>query len=185
MSTARILAVCTAAVATVVTLAGCTTASSPVRVDQAESGLPKCSTFQWLSPSQDAASFTEQRVRDATLETLKAKGYAVATEGADCRVSYVFAASEPAKSKPSVGVGAGGGSGGVGGGIGVSIPVGRRDKYSGTLTIDVIDSARNAQVWSGSLDASFAAAEMTQQEANEAVKTVLAKFPDASTADQK
>jgi hypothetical protein len=161
-----------------VTLAGCATSSSPVRVDQAESGPPACHGFQWSSPSTDAASFTEQRVRDAALATLKENGYTI-SDNADCRISYVFSASERAKPKPSVGVGAGGGSGGVGGGIGVSIPVGHRDKYSGTFTIDVIDTARNAQVWSGSLDADFSGPEMTDEEAKRVVETVLDKFPNA------
>jgi hypothetical protein len=169
----------TATAFTAATLAACATSSSPVRVDQAESGPPACHGFQWSSPSQDAASFTEQRVRDAALATLEKKGYAIA-ENADCRISYVFSASERAKPKPSVGVGAGGGSHGVGGGIGVSIPIGDRDKYAGTFTIDVIDTAKNAQVWSGSLDASFAGPEMTDEEAKRVVEAVLAKFPDAA-----
>jgi Domain of unknown function (DUF4136) len=165
--------------AAIVMLAGCATSSSPVRVDQAESGPPACHAFQWSSPSQDAASFTEQRVRDAALAELKEKGYAV-SDNADCRISYVFSASERGKSKPSVGVGASGGSYGVGGGIGVSIPVGQRDKYSGTFTIDVIDTAKNAQVWSGSLDAGFSGPDMTAEEAQGVVETVLAKFPNAT-----
>ena len=184
MSTARTIAT-SATVVAIFSLAGCATASNPVRVQQADSGPPKCHTFTWLSPSKDAASFTEQRVRDAALETLKAKGYTVADEAADCRISYAYAASERAKPKPSVGVGAGGGSGGAVGGIGISIPVGHRDKYSGTLTLDVIDVAKNAQGWSGALDASFDNADLTPEQASEAVKAVLAKFPDASNADQK
>ena len=180
MSIVRIHFARASTVATVMTLAACATTSSPVRVDQAESGPPTCHGFQWLSPSQEATSFTEQRVRDTVLAQLKEKGYTIAPEGADCRISYLFSATERPKNKPSVGVGAGGGSGGVGGGIGVSIPVGRRNEYSGTFTLDVIDAAKNAQVWSGSIDASFKAAELTEEEAKDAVATVLAKFPDAS-----
>ena len=162
-------------------LAGCSTNSSkPVRVQQAESGPPACHSFQWVSPTKEAASFTEQRVRDAALATLKEKGYEITPENADCRVSYVYSGSERAKPKPSVGVGAGGGSGGRYGGIGVSIPIGHRDEYSGTLTIDVIDTAKNAQVWSGSLDAAFSGAELTDEEAKAGVAKVLEEFPNAS-----
>lgn len=167
-------------VAAMFAIAGCATPGTNVRVDQAESGPPACHSFQWWSPSKDATSFTEQRVRDAVLAELKDKGYAISPEDADCRVSYLFSASERPKSKPSVGVGAGGGSGGIGGGIGVSIPVGRRNEFSGTFTIDVIDAARNAQVWSGSIDGAFKGAELTEDEAKEAARTVLEEFPNAS-----
>ena len=81
-------------------------------------------------------------------------------------------------SKPRVGVGMGGGSGGVGGGVGVSLPIGKQKGERGTFTIDVIDSAKNAQVWSGSIDSAFQKAEISEDEARSVVEKVLAKFPD-------
>ena len=48
----------------------------------------------------------------------------------------------------------------------------------------MIDVAKNAQVWSGAIDASFDDADLTPEAAGEVVKAVLAKFPDASSADQ-
>jgi hypothetical protein len=72
----------------------------------------------------------------------------------------------------------GGGSGGLGGGIGISLPVGKSKAGRGTFTLDVIDSAKNAQVWSGSLDAEFDSADISVKEANELVREVLAKYPD-------
>ena len=77
-----------------------------------------------------------------------------------------------------VGVGVGGGSGGMGGGIGVSLPVGRRDARAGTITIDVVDVAKKAQIWSGSLDASFQSEELSEREAQELVATILDQYPD-------
>ena len=160
-------------------LSGCTTTqSSPVRVDVAESGLPKCTTFEWLPTPQQPASFTEQRVKTEVMTRLKAKGYSEVTEKADCRITYVFDVSERPKNKPSVGVGAGGGSGGMGGGIGISLPLGKKNQQAGTFTIDVVDTAKNAQVWSGSLDASFAKAEISEDEAREVVAKVLERYPD-------
>jgi hypothetical protein len=160
-------------------LSGCaTTQSSPVRVDVAESGPPKCTTFEWLPTPQQPASFTEQRVKTEVMAKLKDKGYSEVTEKADCRVTYVFDVSERAKSKPSIGVGVGGGSGGLGGGIGIGLPIGKKNEQAGTFTIDVVDSAKNAQVWSGSLDASFAKAELSEDEAREVVAKVLARYPD-------
>jgi hypothetical protein len=81
-------------------------------------------------------------------------------------------------SKPGVGVGVGGGSGGIGGGIGVSLPIGKRKEQAGTFTIDIVDAAKNAQVWSGSLDATFLKPEPNEDETREIVERVLEKYPD-------
>lgn len=160
-------------------LAGCTaTAPSRVRVDIAESGLPSCQSFEWLPTPQQPASLTEQRVKTEVMAQLKQKGYNEVTEKGDCRVTYVLDVHERPKNKPSVGVGAGGGSGGIGGGIGVSLPIGKRNEQAGTFTLDIVDAAKNAQVWSGSLDASFVQAELNEDEAREVVATVLEKYPD-------
>jgi hypothetical protein len=171
--------------AAVLYLSGCA-ASAPrsnVRVDQAESGPPTCQTFDWLPASKDAVSLTEQRVRAAAIEQLQAKGYAHSTEKPDCRITYVLDMRERPKPKPNVGVGAGGGSGGIGGGIGVSLPIGRKSEQVGTFTLDVIDAAKNAQVWSGSFEASFDATELNEDEARSAVKKVLARFPGRAGAN--
>lgn len=160
-------------------LAGCTaTAPSKVRVDMAESGLPDCRSFEWLPTSQQPASLTEQRVKSEVMAQLKRKGYSEVTEKGDCRVTYVLDVYERPRSKPSVGVGAGGGSRGVGGGIGVSLPIGKRNGQAGTFTIDVVDAAKNAQVWSGSIDATFAKAELNEDEVREIVTRVLEKYPE-------
>jgi Domain of unknown function (DUF4136) len=174
MNTQRATMLCIAFLA----IAGCAASSSAVRVDKAETDLAKCRTFDWHSASTDAASFTEQRVRAAALERLQQKGYALATDKPDCRITYVLSTQERPKPKPSIGVGAGGGSGGVGGGIGVNLPIGHRNGQVGTFTVDIIDVAQSAQIWSGSIEAEFRGAELTEDEAREVVRKVLAEFPD-------
>jgi hypothetical protein len=159
-------------------LGACATNSSAVRVDRADTDLAKCQTFDWLQPTNSTASLTDQRIRAAALAELESKGYTLETDDPDCRISYVLSTFERPQAKPRVGVGAGGGSGGIGGGIGVSLPVGRRDTHGGTLTIDIIDVDSNAQVWSGTLDASFAAAELNEDEARATVNKILAEFPN-------
>lgn len=159
-------------------LAACASTSSPVRVDKAAVDFSRCQSFDWLPASDDAASFTEQRVRSAAMAELQSKGYAQSAEKPDCRITYLLAIHERPKQKPSVGVGAGGGSRGVGGGIGVNIPIGRSNQQAGTFTLDVIDVSSNSQVWSGAMDASFESAELTEDEARAAVRRVLAEFPD-------
>ena len=161
-----------------VLLGACVTNSSAVRVDRADTDLAKCQTFDGLQPTNTPASLTDQRIRTAALAELESKGYTIKTEDPDCRVSYVLSTFERPQAKPRVGVGAGGGSGGIGGGIGVSLPVGRRDTHGGTLTLDIVDVDSNAQVWSGALDASFAAAELNEDEARATVSKILAEFPN-------
>lgn len=159
-------------------LSGCATPRSEVRVDKADTGLSKCRTFDWRPVSSDAASFTDQRVRAAALKRLEEKGYTLATDKPDCQVTYVLSTQDRPKPKPSVGVGAGGGSGGVHGGIGVSLPIGGHKQQVGTFTLDVVDVAQNAQIWSGSLDVAIKASEISGEEADEAVRLILAEFPD-------
>jgi hypothetical protein len=160
---------------------GCTsTPASPVRVDTIEGALPACQTFAWNpAPTGDAASLTDQRVRNIVMQTLESKGYTQSADKADCRIAYRLSTHEVAQPKPRVGVGMGGGSGGVGGGVGISLPIGKKPKaQSGTFTLDVIDASKNAQVWSGSLDAGFDSVELTDEEAKAIVDQVLAKYPD-------
>jgi hypothetical protein len=160
-------------------LAGCmATAPSKVRVDMAESGLPNCRSFEWLPTQQQPASLTEQRVKNEVMSQLEKKGYAQVAEKGDCRITYMLDIHERPANKPGVGVGVGGGSGGVGGGIGVTLPIGKRNEQAGTFTIDVVDAAKNAQVWSGSLDASFLKSEPNEDETREIVAKVLEKYPD-------
>jgi hypothetical protein len=166
------------AAVSVLVLAACTTTSSNVRVDKADVDLAKCQTFHWHATQKEATSLTDQRVRTAALAELERKGYTLAEEAPDCRITYAFSSYERPEAKPRVGAGVGGGSGGIGGGIGISLPVGRRNSHGGTLTVDIIDANKKAQIWSGSMDASFNAEELTQEEAQEFVATILDEFPN-------
>lgn len=160
-------------------LAGCTTPPADVRVDQAEGPLPNCRTFAWHAISGDAASFSDQRIKAAVMTQLKAKGYEEAADKPDCKIAYQLTTREIPQSKPSVGVGVGGGSRGVGGGIGVSLPIGDKGGYTGTFTLDVIDAAKNAQVWKGSIDTDLKSAELADAEAQRLAEQVLAAYPNA------
>lgn len=166
--------------------AGCAATAPQVRVDRADVDLAKCRTFAWLPAAEEAASLTEQRVRAAVMQELEKKGYSAAGEQRpDCRITYILAVHERAPQKPRIGVGAGGGSGGVRGGVGVSFPIGRTNPYAGEFTLDVIDAASNVQIWSGSLDASLRASELSEAEATELVSAVLAEYPDRSRAGRR
>jgi hypothetical protein len=166
-------------------LAACASPASQVRVDQAPDGLPTCQTFAWHTASGDAASFTDQRVKAAVLTELKAKGYEESADKADCKIAYHLTTREIPKAKPGVGIGVGGGSGGVGGGVGISLPIGKKSGFTGTFTLDVIDAAKNAQVWSGSIDAELAGADVSDKEASALAKDVLSAYPDSKDPDGK
>jgi len=164
--------------ATLFLLSGCATQRSEVRVDKADADLSKCHTFGWRTTSSDAASLTDQRVRAAALKKLEEKGYTLSTDKPDCQIAYVLSSQDRPKPKPSVGVGVGGGSGGAHGGIGVSLPIGRHKEQVGTFTLDIVDTAQNAQIWSGAVDVTIQASEISGEEADEAVKVILAEFPN-------
>ena len=161
----------------ILVLSGCATQSSAVRVDKADTELA-CRTFDWRPASADAASLTDQRVRAAALKQLEDKGYTLSTEKPDCQIAYGLSTQDLAKPKPRVGVGVGGGSGGARGGIGVSVPIGSHKQQVGTFTLDVVDVAKNAQVWSGTMDVDIQAQQISDEEADEAVRAILEKFPD-------
>ena len=167
--------------AAVLASGGCATHRADVRVDKGDTDLGKCRTFDWRAVSTDAATFTDQRVRAAALKHLEDKGYQLATDKPDCQVTYVLSTQDRPKPKPSVGVGVGGGSGGARGGIGVSLPIGRHKEQIGTFTIDIIDVAQNAQIWSGSVDVGIQGRQISDEEADEAVRLILEKFPDRAS----
>jgi Domain of unknown function (DUF4136) len=172
----RILLSC--AVTATLVFGGCATPSSAVRVDKAADTDPACGTFDWRPASADAASLTDQRVRAAALKKLEEKGYTLSTEKPDCQIAYVLSTQDLAKPKPRVGVGVGGGSGGARGGIGVSVPIGSHKTQIGTFTLDVVDVAKNAQVWSGAMDVDIEGQQISDEEADQAVSVILEKFPD-------
>lgn len=176
-TSARMRSACAATAALL--LAGCASTGPKVLVDKADTfDAARCQSFGWHAQSSQPASFTDQRVRGHVLSTLKEKGYPEVSENPSCRVTYVLSTREIPKSRPGVGVGVGGGSGGIGGGIGVTLPVGRRATEAGTFTIDIIDASQNAQIWSGSVDAEFGSAELTDEEAKRVVEKVLAEYPN-------
>ncbi len=163
--------------------AGCaSTAPTRVRIDRIEGELPACQSFSWNpAPAHGAASLADQRVRNAVMQTLESKGYTQASDKADCRIAYHLSTRNVAQPKPrvGVGVGVGGGSGRVGGGVGIRLPIGKKPgTVHGTFTLDVIDAAKNAQVWSGTVDAGFDAAEISDAKAKQIVEQILAKYPD-------
>lgn len=140
-------------------------------------------------PSDKVSSLATRRVRSAVLASLQSKGYTLNEGHPDFRVSCVFNVFErPKESGMRIGLGAGGGSGHVGGGLGFSIPIGKRTETIGAMTLDVIDVARNAQVWTGSYESKITVGgkgddgggdrgKVGDEEIQRMVTAILAKFP--------
>jgi len=155
--------------------AGCATAPK-VYVDTADEPS-SCRSFGWLETPERPASIAEQRVRTEVMRALAAKGYEVDGESPDCLVSgLIFTGPRPG-SPVSVGVGAGRWGGSFGTSVGVSVPVGGGARTVGNLAIDVIDVAKNAEVWRGTLEGAFRTPEPTSDEVGDAVRKVLEGFP--------
>jgi hypothetical protein len=125
-----------------------------------------------------ASSLTEDRAHSAVADLLQAKGYVFNAETTDFRVNVILNVIErPKESSMRLGVGAGGGSGNVSGGMGLSIPVGKSSEFAAAMTIDIIDSTRNAQVWTGSYQKVVKKADASAAEITTMAETILAKFP--------
>ncbi|MCC5794241.1 MAG: DUF4136 domain-containing protein [Chromatiales bacterium] len=144
--------------------------------------VPACTAFGWFLPEEQTETLTDQRVRGEVLRILEAKGYSIDAAEPDCLVAYRLVTRTRFRPGPSVGVGVGGSSGRVGGGVGVNVPVGESSQASGALSIDIIDAARNAQVWSGTLENATRSTEPGLGEISAAATRILAEFPDRAPA---
>jgi hypothetical protein len=168
---------CLAGAAVLLLTAGCAV-TPKLYVDTADEPL-ECATFAWLETPDRPMSIAEQRLRSEVMHTLAAKGYAEDEAAPDCLVhGAIFTGARP-RSPVSVGLGAGRWGGSFGGSVGVSLPVGGGARTVGNLAIDVIDVARNAEVWRGTLEAAFATPEPGSDEIAGAVRQVLEAFPRA------
>lgn len=165
--------------ASILLTAGCAT-TPKLYVDTADEPL-ECTTFAWLEHADRAASIAEQRIRVEVMQALATRGYLEVTSDPDCLVSAVIYTGARPRSPVSVGLGAGRWGGSFGGSVGISMPVGGGAKKVGNLAIDVIDVARNAEVWRGTLEPAFASPEPTSDEIAAAVVKVMEAFPRRGT----
>jgi hypothetical protein len=153
--------------------AGCATAPKAI-VDTADEPWA-CETFAWLEADR-AVSIAEQRVRNEVAARLEDKGYRKVEASADCLVAGEIFTGTRAQSPVSVGIGAGRWGGNVGGSVGVSMPVGG-PRTIGNLAIDVVDAARKAEVWRGTLEGAFRKADPGADEVAAAVTRLMEEFP--------
>jgi Domain of unknown function (DUF4136) len=159
--------------------------SSKVHVDQdSHVSFANYRSYAWTEPapatgeSAPALTLDAQRVRASVGAALQAKGYVPDQAHPDVRISYVLNVYErPKQSGMSIGLGAGGATGNVGGGVGVSLPLGKRVETVASLTVNVVDAARNEQVWVGASEVVLKGKDATDADVQKLSDEILAKYP--------
>lgn len=166
--------------------AGCTTAPRVQSQSSPDAQLERLRTFGFLEPlGTDRAGYASslsQELKSAVTREMEARGYRLASEP-DLLVNFFVEQRESAGGGPTVGVGIGGGWGsfrsGYGLGVGISDVLGSGRRTEGTLTIDVVDRARNQLVWSGTATGSITRRmrEDPRSAIDAAVPRIFAEFP--------
>jgi hypothetical protein len=149
-------------------------------------------TFGWdTATSADASgqpqplSLIDSNIQAAITTELKGKGYEEAAAGTtpDLIVSYEKARADKIKSNPfRIGIGVGGvGSHGAAS-VGTSTPA-AKNVNEGTLVAHVIDRARNAEVWTGSVSRELSKGGNVEPElVKNAVAELFREFPARNSA---
>jgi hypothetical protein len=164
-------------------LGACAAPGPTVRSDAAPGfALSGYRSYGYVEPvSYDKAgysSITSGHVRTAIARELERRGLRPGSP-ADLLVNFDVRTADKLKQgvQPSVGVSYGS-WGGLGLGIGLGTG-GTRSVTEGTLTIDLVDRARNQMVWSGSVsgELSKTAVEQPQPAIDAAVRRVFERLP--------
>lgn len=167
-------------------LAACASQAPRITSDAAAGvDLAQYRSFDFLDPlSTDRSGYstlTTQQLKAAAVRELTARGLRETAVQPDLLVNFTVTTRETLASggSPRVGVSYGGWSGGHGMGIGVSTGGGARSVTEGTLTIDLVDRARNQLVWTGSASGRLPrdASSRSQSIIDSAVHSILERYP--------
>jgi hypothetical protein len=119
----------------------------------------------------------DRDIRAAISEQMRRKGYAEADAKPDLRMIYETRSANRVESNPvRVGVGIGSWGGNFGGSVSVGSPSVSNYK-EGALVIHAVDSARNAEVWVGSVSARISGGSLEPAAVSSAVADVMRSFP--------
>lgn len=151
--------------------------------------LGRYRTYEFFAtPSTDAHGYktiTTRTIEDAVDRELGARGLARAG-GADLKVNFNITKREKITSTPTAGpayaVGVGGWRSGYGWGLGMGTQNEIQTVTEGTLTIDLVDAAKNELVWSGSASRALNAEVLDQpaKAIDQAVRLIFARYPAAA-----
>jgi hypothetical protein len=172
-------------VAAIVALAlfatGCATPPpAPVSMRDPAVNFGNFKTFGWIagSASRDQpVTLLDQNLRAAITAELTKRGYLPVTEKPDLLIAYETASAEKLENNPvRVGVGIGGWSGNVGGSINVGSQSVQKVK-EGSLVIHAIETARNAEIWRGSVEGRLGKGTTDAGTISRAVAQAMKDFP--------
>jgi hypothetical protein len=119
----------------------------------------------------------DRDIRAAIAGQMRLKGYVESSDQPDLMMSYETAnANRVANNPVRVGIGVGSWGGNFGGSINVGSPSVRNYK-EGTLVIHAVDTARNAEVWVGTLSERLNSGSLESTAVASAVAEVMKDFP--------
>lgn len=172
-------------------LAGCATSRPPVQsMKNPAADFNSYSTFAWDDgqagqPAQ-TLSIVVSSIRSAIAAELQRKGYTPwSGSGApDLLLRYETRAAEKVKSNPfRIGIGMGGYGSSGGAAVGMSSPD-LKNVTEGTLTLSIIDAARNSEAWNGRVSRELGKEGPDPELIRSAVIELLGSFPARSGALQ-
>ena len=168
-----------------VLVAACTTApTGPESMLDAQADFNSYETFGWGAQASSAAqgepmSMVETAIRAAIVAEMKSRGYVEAPVGRDpdLLIDYAATRTDKVKSNPfriGIGVGSYGSHGGAS--IGTSTS-GVRNVTEGSLVIQAVDSARNAEVWRSRVSRELDKGGVDTEQVNSVIAEVFGDFP--------
>ena len=190
--TARVLHSATIAILTaMLALVACTSAPpKPQSMRDPQADFAAYRTYGWQEApqvnGQDAPlKLLDQNIRAAVAAELQKRGYAESATDPDLKIAYETASQQKIENSPvRIGVGVGNWGGNVGGSVGVSTPS-VRNFQEGTLVIHAIDSARNAEVWQGSISGKMNKGGVEAAAVQRAVAAAMQEFPARTAGGQQ
>jgi hypothetical protein len=172
-------------------LAGCATQPpQPQSMRDPAANFMAYRTYGWAPrPAPDGTdaplALLDQNIRESIGAEMKRRGYTESQDNPDLKIAYETAKADKIENNPvRVGVGIGGwGGGNVGGSVGVSSPS-VRNFTEGTLVIHAIDTAKNADVWQGSVSGKLTKGSADASAVRYAVGTAMRDFPSRNAPAQ-
>ena len=155
-----------------------------------DADMSRYRTYDYFDkPSTDRRGYmtiTTRNIEDAIDREMTRRGYVRSSSSPDLKINFNIAKRDRVESRPgpTVGVGYGWGGWGWRSHLGYDFMYGARDVETvteGTLTVDLVDRARNALMWSGSASRTLDSKVMSQpkQAIDQAVKLIFDKYPAA------
>ena len=170
------------AVMALVLVAGCATApAEPAVMKDAGANFGAYRTFGWYPQgnSNQTQSIVDGYIRTAIANAMQGKGYVAAPEGTrpDLLIEYDAASEQKLKEKPfRIGIGVGGYGSSGGASVGATSS-GVKEVKEGSLVIHVVDPARNAEVWRGSVARELKQGTVEPAVVDAAVADAFTDFP--------